>query len=358
MCRAQPGPRCPKHSRTRITSLLATRQRVVKRLAEASPNTLAYERAVKDRQANDDQLLMAHTELNSSPTRQKELEDEIDALAAANPNDPKLRTLARDLATGRLLHAERLRQNRLMPEIDTDSCSPAAREAWLELGEARADMARYKVRMDVNGSEPDVWATWRDRHAAAARRAEVAAARFEAVQAGGPQAWANMTTAERKKARAEINATADFTTPVAPQRLEEVFNDYIDAQDGERPHLPPELANLDDANAPDPDVDSPSWAEARAREAAASAGDDEPKAFSNKQQTPPGYAGRRAQRRRRASGARQKLRELRRATTNVANDQKLQSLIRPAPGQGDPDKVAMTDPTGMMMLLSLITQRR
>lgn len=359
MCRAQPGPRCPKHARTRITALLATRQRIEKRLADASPTTLAYERAVKDREANDDQLLLAHTELNSSPARQKELEAEIDSLAAADPNDPKLRSLARDLATGRLLHAERSRQNKMMPKIDLDSCSPAAREAWLELGEARADMARYKVRMDVNGSQPDSWATWRDRHASSARRAELAAARFQAIQADGPQGWANMTTAERSKARAAVNATADFTTPTAPQPLEDVFNDYIDAQGGERPYLPPELANHGDENAPDAEVDSPSWAEARARKAVEDEDESGPKPFSKKQQTPPGYAGRRARRRSRAGSARQQLREMRRVTNKVANDQQFQSLTRPAPGQSDdPSKAAVADPTGMMMLLSLFTERR
>lgn len=358
MCRAQPGPRCPKHTRTKLTALVATRRRIETRLADASPNTRAYQRAVKNREANDDQILMAHNELNSSPTRQKELEAEIDAVAAADPNDPALRFLSRDLATGRLLHAERLRQQKLMPEVDLSSCSPASREAWLELGEARADMARYKVRMDVNGSQPDVWATWRDRHADAARRAELAAARFQAIESNGPHAWATMTDAERRKARAAVNATADFTTPTAPQPLEEVFNDYIDAQGGERPYLPPELANHGDENAPDPEVDSPSWAEARAREAVADEDEGSPKPFSKKQQTPPGYASRRAQRRRRASGARQRLREMRRAT-KLADDQQIQSLTRPAPGQGDdPDKAAIPDPTGMMMLLSLFTERR
>lgn len=359
MCRAQPGPRCPQHTRSKITSLLATRQRIEKRLADASPATRAYERAVKAREANDDQLLLAHTELNSSPTRQKELEAEIDNLAAANLNDPKLRPLSRDLATGRLLHAERLRQNKLMPDVDLASCSPAAREAWLELGEARADMARYKVRMDVNGSQPDVWATWRDRHANSARRAELAAARFQAVQANGPQGWANMTAAERNQARAAVNATADFTTPTAPQPLEDVFNDYIDAQGGERPHLSPDLANQNDENAPDPDVDSASWAEARAREAIADEDESGPKPYSNKQQTPPGYASRRVNRRQRSGSARQHLRELRRTAAKAGNDQQLQSLTKPAQGQGDdPDKAAVSDPTGMMMLLSLFTERR
>lgn len=359
MCRAQPGPRCPKHTRTKLTALVAARRRIEARLAAASPNTRAYERAVKDREANDDQLLLAHNELNSSPTRQKELEAEIDAVAAADPNDPALRHLSRDLATGRLLHAERLRQQKLMPEVDLTSCSQASREAWLELGEARADMARYKVRMDVNGSQPDVWATWRDRHADAARRAELAAARFQAVESNGPNAWSAMTETERSKARAAVNATADFTTPTAPQPLEDVFNDYIDAQNGERPHLSPELANQDDANAPAPEVDSPSWAEARARQAAAAEDDPEPKPFSNKQQTPPGYASRRANRRRRSGSARQRLREIRRSAEKAGDDQQFQSLLRPAPGQdGDPSKAAISDPTGMMMLLSLFTERR
>lgn len=358
MCRAQPGPRCPKHTRSKITALVSARQRIEQRLTDASPTTRAYQRAIKDREANDSQLLLAHTELNSAPARQKELEDQIDSLAAADPNDPKLRPLARDLAIGRLLHAERLRQQKLMPEVDLTSCSPAAREAWHELGDARADMARYKIRMDVNGSQPDVWATWRDRHFASARRAELAAARFQAVQADGPQAWSAMTTAERDKARAAVNATADFTTPAAPQPLEDVFNDYVDAQGGERPHLDPELANMDDENAPAPDVDSPSWAEARARDASADDG-PEAKTFSNKQQTPPGYAGRRARRRRRSGSSRQRLREMRRVATKAGNDQQFESLTKPAPGQGgDPTKTAVADPTGMMMLLSLLTERR
>ena len=359
MCRAQPGPRCPKHTRSRLTALLATRQQIERRLDAASPTTQAYEQAIKARDANNDQILMAHTELNSSPTRQKELEAQIDEVAAADPNDPTLRTLSRDLATGRLLYAERTRQHRMMPNVDLDSCSPAARDAWHELGEARASMARYKVRMDVNGSTPDVWATWRDRHAEAARRAEIAAARFNAIQADGPQAWSNMTPAERKAARATVNETADFTTPTAPQPLEDVFNDYIDAQSGHRPHLQPELANQPDDNAPDQDVDSPSWAESRAREAANQEDRDETKRYSDKQQTPPGYVGRRSQRRRRAGSARQRLREMRRAASKAGEEGKWQSLTRPAQGQdGDPDKVAASDPTGMMMLLSLLTDRR
>lgn len=48
-----------------------------------------------------------------------------------------------------------------------------------------------------------------------------------------------------------------------------------------------------------------------------------------------------------------------RRATKLADDQQIQSLTRPAPGQGDdPDKAAIPDPTGMMMLLSLFTERR
>ncbi|MFL0579513.1 hypothetical protein [Dietzia sp. 179-F 9C3 NHS] len=365
MCRAQPGPRCPKHTRAKITSLLATRKRIEDRLAAANPGTRAWEKAAQDRQRNDEALVLANNELNSSTNRQKELEDTIETLASTDPKDPKLRTLARDLATGRLLHAERLRQQKLMPAIDLKSCHPAARQAWLELGEARASMARYKVRMDVNGSQPDVWASWRDRHADAARRAELAAARFEAIQKNGPQAWGLMTADERTKARAAVNETADFTTPTAPQTLEDVFNDYIDQQGGASPNLDPRLVNWAGEDNPAPDVDSPAWAEARARRnAAEAAGDtdaDGPvtaKPFSGKQQTPPGYAGRRATRRQRAGSARQLLREIRRGTQSM-DSEKLQSLLRPAPGQdGDPSKAAIADPTGMMMLLALFTGRR
>lgn len=352
MCRAQPGPRCPAHTRNKLNSLLATRTRIDDRITAATPGSRAWEKAIRAREHNDDDILLAHTDLNSAPSRRAELEDDIAARAAENPDDPQLRVLARDLATGRLLHAERLRQQRLMPPIDVNSCDPAAREAWLELGEARADMARYKIRMDVNGSEPDVWLKWRDRHAEAAQRAQFAAAQFDAIDTDGPGAWAQMTAAERDAARAKINSTADFTTPAAPQPLEEVFNDYIDQQGGHSPTIDPDLVNLALQDAPDPDIDSRAWAEARARSADGDAN------YSNKQKTPPGYAGRRAARRRRALKGRQAWLAVRRSAQTLEAE-KLTAALRPASGQGsDPDKAAISDPSGMMLLLALFTRRR
>lgn len=359
MCRAQPGPRCPKHMRAKTTSLLAARKRADNTLATTNPGTRAYERAVHAREHLDDELVLTYNDLNSSASRRGELEDEIDARAAADPNDPQLRILSRSLATGRLLHAERTRQQKMMPPVDLDSCTPEAKQAWLDLGAARADMARYKVRMDVNGSQPDVWASWRSRHADAAHDAEIAAARFAAIQKDGPHAWGSMTSAQRTEARAAVNDTADFTTPSAPQPLEDVFNDYIDQQAGQPPTVDPELVNWTGQSGPDPDIDSPSWAEARAKQNAADADADEPTAYSAKQRTPPGYVGRRAARKRRAGSARGALRELRRKNSQVADGQQFQSLTRPSPGQGgDPDKAAISDPTGMMMLMALFSGRR
>jgi len=384
MCRPQPGPRCPKHSSARIASHLATRKRIQDRLARAKPNTLGYERAAQDLADIDDTLLMDHTDLNSAPSRWDELSAEIDGRFAEDPDDPDLPRYARALATGRLMHAERTRQAKMMPTIDRDSASDAASAAWSALGEARADMARFKVRMDMNGSDYDTWSKWRDRHKDAATRAEVAAARYETVTANGPSAWRDLDADEKLAARAAVAKTADFTTPTAPQTLGEVFNEYADRAEGKPPLVSPELANSLGPDSPGSDIDSTAWAEERARQAASASGAPAPSAAgptlapsspsqpaqapaeeaadaqggrSGKPQrkTPPGYAGQRANRRRRLASSKQVWMAIKRAERSL-DGEGLRRYIQPAQGQGkDPDAASVLDPTGITFLLSMMS---
>lgn len=380
MCRAQPGPRCPKHSTARITSHLATRERIRSRIESANPGTLTYERAVQDLEDIDDALLMDHTDLNSAPSRWDELSNEIDTRFATNPDDPNLPRLARALATGRLMHAERTRQAKMMPSIDREASSAAANAAWSDLGDARADMARFKVRMDMNGSDYDTWSKWRDRHKEAATRAEIAGARYEAITANGPSAWRNLDADEKLAARAAVTETADFTTPTAPQPLGEVFNDYADRAEGKPPLVSPELANSLGPDTPGSDIDSTAWAEARALKAAPSAGAPKPTAAGPtlspskppespedqdsgpqepqgqpQRKTPPGYAGQRANRRRRLVSARQAWTAIKRGERSL-DGQGIRQFLQPAQGQAkDPDAAAMLDPTGITFLLSMMS---
>lgn len=384
MCRPQPGPRCPRHSTARITSHLATRKRIQARIDSANPNTLAYERAVQELADIDDTLLMDHTDLNSSPSRWDALSDEIDTRFAKNPDDPDLPRFARALATGRLMHAERTRQAKMMPAIDRDSASDAANAAWADLGDARADMARFKVRMDMNGSDYDTWAKWRDRHRDAATRAEIAGARYEAITANGPSAWRELDADEKLAARAAVAEAADFTTPTAPQTLSEVFNDYADRAEGKPPLVSPELANSLGPDSPGSDIDSVAWAEARARRANPTTGAPVPTAAGStlslsspspstqtpageaasgqqdrsgkpQRKTPPGYAGQRAQRRRRLTSSKQVWMAIKRGERNL-DGQGLRQFIQPAQGQGkDPDASAALDPTGITFLLSMMS---
>lgn len=393
MCRPQPGPRCPKHSSARIASHLATRTRIQARIEAATPGTKAYERAIEDLDDINNTLLMDHTDLNSAPSRWEALEGEIDTRFANDPDDPQISQFARSLATGRLLHAERTRQNKLMPTLDRAAASTEAFDAWSELGEARADMARYKVRMDMNGSDYDTWSSWRDRHQEAASRAEIAAARYEAVSADGPSAWREMGEEDKLAARAAVAETADFTTPTAPQPIGEVFNEYADRAEGKPPLIDEELASSLGPDNPDVDIDSTSWAEARARGGNGSAGapsstknqlqlgstpqkakeqqtqDQEPaeaqpanqegsEQAAPRQKTPPGYAGQRARRRRRLMSSRQMWSQVKRGE-RALDGQGLRKFVEPAQGQGkDPEAAGVLDPTGITFLLSMMSPSR
>lgn len=401
MCRRQPGPRCPKHSKQRLHAKVARLERLQDQLSKHTPGSSKYDRTLAEIRELKDQIIMDDNDYNSSPSRWKELADFLEKSAAdGNTDSPEFKKAARDLATGKMLWAERRRQNKMMPPIDRKTASHAARAAWDDLGNARAEMARYKVRMDMNGADYKTWLKWQKGHYAAAQEAEIAAAKFQAITKDGPSAWRELSPEKRLALRQQVGATADFTTATSPKALSDVVNDYADQAEGKQPFLDPELANhLTAADNPDPEIDSPSWAEKRARDQAKKATEQAPSSdvpnpptvkvsapqapappggksaaakkspttadapaqsapAQPRQKTPPGYAGQRARRKRRLASGRQVWTAAKRGEQQFGNG-KLAQYTRPDPEQSkNPEASAMTDPTGLSLLLEMLKPSR
>lgn len=399
MCRRQPGPRCPQHSKIRLDAKIARRSRLHDRLTHTTAGTLAHSRLLDELRTIDDDIIMDANDYNSSPSRWRSMADYLETHTAAGDTDSAaFKQTARDLATGKMLWAERRRQNAMMPPIDRATASIAARAAWDDLGNARANMARYRVRMDMNGADYETWLRWQQRHRDAAVDATIAAARFEAITRNGPAGWSQLNPEQRLAARQAVAATADFTTPTAPQPLSEVINDYADHAEGKPPFVAPELAKqlAVCGDNPDPEIDSVSWAQQRAatRPAAppgtagggprtpaptdspsdgpgtqadnSSSGRDDGRgvpgqmsqARIRRQQTPPGYAGQRAQRSRRLISARQAWAGAKRGKRYL-DGEALATFRRPDPEQAkNQQAAALLDVSGLSLLLEMMKPSR
>lgn len=366
MCRRQPGPRCPNHVRGTISRHANQLEKVKARLDNANPGTKAhtYEQA-KYAQLSDE-ILCDRVDLDSTQWQRHKLEEELVSLCEAERIDrTKVATTARSLLGGHLMHAERVRQNRLVPRRPK-AMSKETEAAYDELCNARADMARYKVQMDLSGANEEEWSRWRDKHAEAANRALVADAHFAVSHKDGEGAWAGAGNAGRDAAKEASRDRSDFTTPDAPVSITEVASRHVDSVQGEPPFIAEEMAGLLTADDTPPEVDSVEWAEQRARKAKRrqnEKGGTAPEGQSGDgTRTPPapdGYAARgRARNQRVAGGKRawQDIRKLDRGIKSVGSrGQRLQSSLRPAPEQkSNTETQAMTDPTGIMLILAML----
>lgn len=348
MCRAEPGPRCPKHARGKIKSHLARRDALRETIASSEPASAARAAALDELAEVEDKLLLDHNDLNSTPTQQKKLSTKLEQLLKDDPNNKQVPQLARNLATGRLLYAERMRQKQLMPRLNQTTATPAARAAWTDLGQARADMARYKVRMDMNGADYDTWRKWQHRHYEAAKRAETAAAQFDTINKNGPSSWQHLDTAQRDAARVKVAKEADFSSPVAPRPITEVFSEF-DNEEAASPKLVDpdvtadveELPEDEDTGNPDDTAGPPDQTEEPTEQ--------RPSGSVNAPNPRPS--------RRRARGALS-------AKSVWANakrrGQSLDSKLgRGVSSQGDNEELGhVVDPTGISMLLTLFSRGR
>lgn len=145
MCKAKPGRRCPKCRGAAVTAQRSALARAQARYAAATNKSAADRDALGlEVRSSARELIMRQTELDSTDEVRAQLESEINRRVEADPKDPELAKLSKRLIEGRLMDEYRREQVAAMPARPTH---PAAVEAYRELGDARYDMARAKVRI-------------------------------------------------------------------------------------------------------------------------------------------------------------------------------------------------------------------
>jgi hypothetical protein len=234
MCKAKPGRRCPKCRGAAVTAQRSALARAQARYAAATNKSAADRDALgSEVRSSARELIMRQTELDSTDEVRAQLESEINRRVEADPKDPELAKLSKRLIEGRLMDEYRREQVAAMPARPTH---PAAVEAYRELGDARYDMARAKVRMDINGDNPAEWNHWSREHFKCAEAANTAAARMHVIEAAQDgRAWQALSNGDRIAVRQELAEGGSFTTPAAPRPIDEILHDYADRSEGYEP---------------------------------------------------------------------------------------------------------------------------
>lgn len=234
MCKAKPGRRCPKCRGSAVTAQRNALARAQARYAAATNKSAADRDALgSEVRASARELIMRQTELDSTDEVRAQLEAEINKRVEADPKDPELAKLSKRLIEGRLMDEYRREQVAAMPARPTH---PAAVEAYRELGDARYDMARAKVRMDMNGDNPAEWNHWSREHFKSAEAANTAAARMHVIEAAQDgRAWQALPNGDRMTVRQELAEDGSFATPAAPRPIDEILHDYTDRSEGYEP---------------------------------------------------------------------------------------------------------------------------
>jgi hypothetical protein len=346
MCKAKPGRRCPKCRSTAVISQQNILRRLSQRLKDADPGTDTYAALQRECDYAARELIMRQADLASTAEAREEYAAELSQLLAEDVKHPKIQSTARLLVEGRLMDAYRREQMGLMP---TKPNHPSAQQAYKDLGDARFDLARYRVRMDLNGADTAVWEHWSKRHFDAAQRANIAAAKLGAIETSGdPSAWSNMTPADRLAARKQLAETTDFSTPVAPRTIEDVLHDYADREEGHDP-IPDELARH--AHLPFSQRETQLLEQAAPQDPPKTPIPDTPKQERDRQQRARAQSRRRRLRR---TSAKALLTKARRTNRRLQPDQ----LLGPTASKsgllkdGEKEGQAM-DVTGIMLLLEL-----
>ena len=345
MCKAKPGRRCPKCRSTAVNSQANNVRRLSQHLKNADPGTEAYARLQRERDDAARELIMRQVDLASTAEAREEYANDLAQMLADNPKDPKIRATARLLVEGRLMDAYRREQMGLMPPKPSH---PAAQQAYKDLGDARFDLARYRVRMDLNGADTAEWEHWSQRHFDAAQRANIAAAKMHAIEAADPSAWSNMSAADRLGARQQLAETTDFSTPVAPRTIEDVLHDYADRAEGHDP-IPDELARH--AHLPFSQRETQILKQATPQDPPQEAAPVTPKEQQLREQHARAQSRRRRQRR---TSAKALLMKVRRTRRRLEPDQLLGSGVAQTGLLKDGEKEGQAmDVTGIMLLLEL-----
>lgn len=353
MCKSKPGRRCPKCRGRAVASQARALTALNTRLEGATAGTDAYAQLVRDRDTAARELVMRHADYASTAEARERYAQELEQRLASDPKDPEIPILARKLIEGRLMDAYRRDQMALMPDMPTH---PAARQAHKDLGDARFDMSRFQLRMDLNGADTSEWEHWSRRHFEAAQRANIAAARLQTIEdAGSAETWANLGSAERLTTREELAASGTFSTPLAPRKIEDVLQDYADREEGHDP-IPDDLARH--ARSPFTELEAQILASVKPAEEekpAEKEGSDDAKKSAAAARRPT-ERDRNAQGRRRRSrraSAKRFAAQVRRHNQKVSADRLLGTVNKAGLMKEDDDQGAMLDPTGIMFLLEL-----
>ncbi|WP_161987435.1 hypothetical protein [Prescottella subtropica] len=358
MCKAKPGRRCPRCRAAALTAQRNTVRRLHSKVQALTPGTAEHTQATHERDLAAREMIMRQADLDSTEEARVNLAADIEARLAADPRDKEIPGLSKRLIEGRLMEAYRRDQIAAMPPKPTH---PAALDAYKELGDARYDMARCRLRMDMNSGDQREWEHWARRHYEAAENANIAASRMHVIeQSGDPKAWADLTDAERHQMRVQTAADGTFSTPAAPRALDDVLHDYADRQDGFVP-IPDALAHA----AHPPYTPAGSTAAAAATPAApdaatATATDNDTTEGTGPASTPtPAGATRSqaaAQKKRRSErrrSARQLLASIR-STANKLNPDRLASKTGLNTSAGSAPHGDSLDCTGMLLLMELL----
>lgn len=230
MCRPKPGPRCPSCQNRALASISGRLERLAATLNDTPPGPARVRMEARARDLAR-QVACRRADLYATAAFQREQSAELGDLLAANPKDPKAAALAAQLLEGRILELRRREQARAMPPTPDD---PAAHPYHRELGDARFDLAHAQLRMDMTRTTAE-WQVWQKRHHDSAQRAALAAARMEAVAAGGTDGWTSLSREEQQRRRDLAAADPTLATPVAPRRWKDVVDEAQDVLDGHTP---------------------------------------------------------------------------------------------------------------------------
>lgn len=364
MCKAKPGRRCPKCRASALTAQQATVRRLHAKLQTLKPGTSAHSHMLHERDLAARELIMRQADLDSTEEARADLAAEIERRLATNPRDKELPRLSKRLIEGRLMEAYRRDQVAAMPPRPTH---PAALTAYKELGDARYDMARCRLRMDMNGGNQREWEYWSRRHYDAAENANIAAARLQVIEeSGDAHAWNALSDSERSAARVQAAQDGTFSTPAAPRPLEDVLQDYADRQEGfvpipdalaeaAHPPYPPAAASLTKNDRPTtaagvddtPDISTgtgPSASRDTTRE---------PASPRNPEPGPRAIAAQKKRRNQRRRSARQLMSQIRSTSSRLNPDKLASKSGYNTSASGAPNGDSL-DFTGMLLLMELL----
>ncbi|MBM4569196.1 hypothetical protein GS489_01415 [Rhodococcus hoagii] len=326
-----------------MTAQQNTVRRLHAKVQTLTPGTPEYTHAAHELDLAAREMIMRQADLDSTEETRANLAADIEARLAANPRDKEIPGLSKRLIEGRLMEAYRRDQVAAMPPRPTH---PAALDAYRELGDARYDMARCRLRMDMNGADQREWEHWARRHYEAAENANIAASRMHVIeQAGDSKAWTDLTDAERHNVRVQTAADGTFSTPAAPRSLEDVLQDYADREDGYAP-IPDGLAHAAHPPYSSASPDSPAFESGDTTEESGSAA---PSTAAPRSQA----AAQKKRRSERRRGARQLLASIR-SSANKLNPDRLASKTGLNTSAGSAPHGDSLDYTGMLLLMELL----